>query len=122
MTTFADRATATASRLIESYGESVLYHSVVEGTYDEATSSVTNATTSFTIYAALASPSRSMLAAGVAQHGDAQVMISGSALGSVVPGENDLLEFGGFTWRIVGIQTTRVQGMAPLYTLIVRRP
>lgn len=118
--TFATNLLSTGRRLLESYGQSISFARVVEGTFVPSTGGVGAGTTSsYTAYGApMATPNMEVNGTTVLQD-DTQVWLEVNAAGSV-PKVGDVATISGIAYRVIAIKTYNAQGIPLLYKLQIR--
>ena len=91
------KAKATALKLLNKFGKSGTYKSVVSGAYVDG--EVVNTVTDYTIKAYISKPTQGEITSGVADISDAIILIASSGL-SVTPTPNDLIVFNERTYSV----------------------
>jgi hypothetical protein len=100
----------TALNLITKFGRTIQHVSITEGTYDPATSSVTNTTTSTDVQGCDFEADANMYQRGVVQFGDRYCLIGQGVQINV----SDQLIIDGVTWAIY-----KVEKLAPASTVVL---
>lgn len=117
MTLSATLATAAQS-LVTKYGETVTHTRVTGGTLAPATGTLTGGTsTSTTIKAAPRAYNKSYADVFQVQTGDAFLMVDNTL--APLPGDTVVMDSG--TWKIIGVQAYRVQGVDLAYLVQIRK-
>lgn len=122
MSAFYDRARATASRLLQSYGSLVsLRRRDPAAAYDPATGSVTSDPgTIYSGYAVVADYPAKMIDGSSVLAGDKRVTLQASST-MVDPVPGDFVAIGALEYRVVGVSNMAPAGTTIIYTLQVRR-
>ena len=91
------KAKATAKKLLDKFGKSGTYKSVVSGAYVDG--EVVNTVTDYTIKAYISKPTQGEIMSGLADVSDAIILIASSGL-RVTPTPNDLIVFNERTYSV----------------------
>lgn len=108
----------TAAKLLKDKGQPMIIRRKAVTTRDPAAGTVTtSAPQDFTVHGVLVNYNTQLVADGVVQKGDRQVIIEG---GVVVPTKEDQLVVEGRTWTIVDFESVNPAGTPVIYKLQVR--
>lgn len=117
--TFQSDMALTAHELLTEFGTTATLIKVVAGTYDPATSSVSNTETSYTVTLYEEDASGADIDGSQIKAGDKLAMIS--AIGSVQPETNNRITYQGADWMIVDATRENVNGLACVYYVTMRK-
>ncbi len=117
--TFQSDMALTAHELLTEFGTTATLVKVVAGTYDPATSSVSNTETNYTVTLYEEDASGSDIDGSQIKAGDKLAMIS--TIGSVQPETNDRITYQGADWMIVDATRENVNGLACVYYVNLRK-
>ncbi len=118
--TFATNMLATAQRLIRTYGQSISYARVVEGTFVPSTGAVGAGTTSsYTAYGAPMAYRSTEINNETIMQNDMQVWCEVNAASSV-PAIGDVATISAVAYRVVNVEKFIAQGSTLVYRLQVR--
>ncbi len=117
MGTFVDNMTATASRLIQSFGVECTFHRSVESNFSPSFGDVAETISSFTAYGVSMGYNKNEVDGSVILNSDLQLWVEN--LGDQ-PLVGDTVSFDGLVYRVMGVTKYSAQGSTAVYRLQLR--
>jgi hypothetical protein len=117
----ADRLRDSALRMINKSGKTIVFASVVVGTYDKSTSKVASVTTPYTIKAVIADSNKTELINGtLVQRNEKKFLVAALAL-SVDPKPNDTITHDNHVYSILSASPTYCGELAVTFDIVAKR-
>ncbi len=120
MSQFETRLRATAKRLLDSYGKSMLLRHVDTDAYDTATATPVSVVTTYAVMGSIREPSAIEIDNDLVQAGDRYVTLAAQGLLAPEPVPGDQLEIDGVRWQVLRVNATYSGEDPALYDLHVR--
>lgn len=114
-----DPLRAAASKLIKTYGKTIVIKTFTASVYDETTGESTNTVTSSTVKGAITSPTKEDLSDGSVQSGDIIILLAAKDTRKV-PKPTDTAVVDGATYRILHVETQYSGELPATYKVFAR--